>query len=357
MTGNLTSNSSDLEFFTFDIHMIRGYIDYAVIGPIAALGIFGNILTFFIFIGMKEKRAYHCYILFLSVFDLLYCIIAYHCYILFLSVFDLLYCIIHGGGLIVRSSRAIFRYYHWYGIHFASRFAAANSYMLVAMMSLDRLMFMVWPMKFIVWTKKRGIKMIYITIGIVIFITLCLHIPYLFAGRKDRDKSRNPQEIFNKMSFNSATMDPTHKMSFNATTDPTHKMSFNNATTDATNKMSFNSATTDPTHKMSFNNATMEPTNKMSFNNATTDLTNKMSFNNATTDLTNKMSFNNAATDPTHKMSFNNAATDPTHKMSFNNATMDGISNFRITRSNLCSYAPNQLCLLYLHANHCRPCC
>ena len=253
MTGNLTSNSSDPEFFTFDIQMFRGYIDYAVIGPIAALGIFGNILTVFIFIGMKEKHAYHCYIL-------------------FLSVFDLLYCIIHGGGLIARSSRAMFMYYHWYGIHFASRFAAANSYMLVALMSLDRLMFMVWPMKFIVWTKKRGIKMIYITIGIVIFITLCLHIPYLFAGRNDRGKSRNPQEIFNKMSFNNAKTDLTNKIPFDsATTDPTNKMSFNNATTDLTNKMSFNNATTDPTHKMSFNNATTDPTHKMSFNNAITD--------------------------------------------------------------------------------------
>ena len=143
--------------------VLRMYIDYTAMTPISCIGIIGNFLTVVVFSAMKQKRTYHYFMLCLSVFDFLFCVIA-------------------GGSVIAKQFKTFWKfYYHYYAVHFVSRFVAANSYCLVAILSCDRLIAIVWPIKSVVWLKTRGTRMVYVVTCFLVVLSASFHIPYLFS--------------------------------------------------------------------------------------------------------------------------------------------------------------------------------
>ena len=172
-----------------DIGIIREYIDYVAIAPIATLGVLGNLLTTLVFSSIKQKRAYHRYII-------------------FLSVFDMLYCAIFGGGLLVRSSKAVFRVYHWYAITF--RLQICSSKLLLLGRNDVRRSTGICNManKICRLVPKERKKMIYIITGVMISVTLCLHIPYLFPVSKPGKQGG----ILNQTTVNESKIDPSDNL-------------------------------------------------------------------------------------------------------------------------------------------------
>ena len=177
--ANITdgTQTDDKQYFSM---ILEKYLDYVAVAPIACVGIVGNFLTVPVFASIENKHAYHWYIL-------------------FLAVYDLLYCIIMAASIIAKQFQIFWRsYFYYYGIQFASKYISANSYVLVALLSFDRLVSITWPIKSAVWFKERGKRFICIVIGALCIVSLALHTTYLFNWKQEgRQKIANDSAASN----------------------------------------------------------------------------------------------------------------------------------------------------------------
>ena len=164
-TGNI-SESNNVIFFS---DTLRKYFDYTVIVPISCIGMVGNFLSILVFASIKKKFGYHCIMLFLAVFDFLFCLIS-------------------AGGVVAKQFK-MWTLYYFYVIHIFQRFVAMNSYIFVAVLSFNRFIHVVWPIKSVTWFKNRGTKIINIALCLVICITVAFHILYLFGQDPNKEQT------------------------------------------------------------------------------------------------------------------------------------------------------------------------
>ena len=148
---------------------LRKYFDYTAIVPISCVGMVGNFLSILVFASIKKKFGYHCIMLFLSVFDFLFCVIS--------------------AGSVVAKQFKMWTIYYFYVIHISQRFVAMNSYILVAVLSFNRFIHVVWPIKSVTWFKNRGTKTINTALCLIICVTAGFHIPYLFGPDPNEEQT------------------------------------------------------------------------------------------------------------------------------------------------------------------------